>query len=109
MFSTPAAAMAHTDIDDVASSDMTDEQMLFETLSPAARHAISRLTVSTSMKRGQLLVDPSKPARSVLVIRSGFVREFTMLSDGRQLTTRIVGPGGVVGEHSAVEDPTAEI
>lgn len=54
------------------------------------------------LARGEYLYLPGDPARSVFLVRQGFVRLGRLLDSGREMTLELAGPGELVGEAAAL-------
>ena len=59
-------------------------------------------TVALGLDRGEYLYLPGDPARSVFLVRQGFLRVGRLLSSGGELTLDLAGPGEVLGEEAVL-------
>jgi CRP/FNR family transcriptional regulator len=59
-------------------------------------------TLALELQRGDYLYLPGDPARSVFLVREGFVRLGRLLDSGGELTLEVAGPGEIVGEEAVM-------
>jgi len=78
----------------------------FRALSPNQLDRIRPLLVEKRISRGRVLFFEGKPADYLWAIRRGEVRLYKSSSDGRITTLDTVGPGGIFGAVSALEEGT---
>jgi CRP/FNR family transcriptional regulator len=82
-----------------------DEQMLLGRLDPGERVSVETHAVALRASINEVVFSPTQPTTSLMIVRRGVVREYIALADGRELTIRVVGPGGIVGEHALGSTP----
>ncbi|MHC4138188.1 MAG: Crp/Fnr family transcriptional regulator [Planctomycetota bacterium] len=78
----------------------------FRALTPDQLERIHPLLVEKRIVRGRVLFFEGKPAEYLWTIRRGEVRLYKSSSDGRITTLETIGPGGIFGAVSALEEGT---
>jgi len=78
----------------------------FRALTPDQLDRIRPLLVEKRILRGRVLFFEGKPADYLWAIRRGEVRLYKSSSDGRITTLETIGPGGIFGAVSALEEGT---
>lgn len=78
----------------------------FRALEPDRLDRIRPLLVEKRIARGRVLFFEGKPADYLWTIRRGEVRLYKSSSDGRITTLETLGPGGIFGAVSALEEGT---
>jgi CRP/FNR family transcriptional regulator len=81
-----------------------EEAEFFRALSPEQLDRTRALVVEKRIIRGRVLFFEGKPAEYLWAIRRGEVRLYKSSSDGRITTLDTVGPGGIFGAVSALEE-----
>jgi CRP/FNR family transcriptional regulator len=76
----------------------------FRALTPDQLNRIQPLLVEKRILRGRVLFFEGKPADYLWAIRRGEVRLYKSSSDGRITTLETIGPGGIFGAVSALEE-----
>jgi CRP/FNR family transcriptional regulator len=76
----------------------------FRALTPDQLGRIQPLLVEKRILRGRVLFFEGKPADYLWAIRRGEVRLYKSSSDGRITTLETIGPGGIFGAVSALEE-----
>ena len=76
----------------------------FRALTPDQLDRIQPLLVEKRILRGRVLFFEGKPAEYLWAIRRGEVRLYKSSSDGRITTLETIGPGGIFGAVSALEE-----
>jgi CRP/FNR family transcriptional regulator len=76
----------------------------FRALTPDQLDRIQPLLVEKRILRGRVLFFEGKPADYLWAIRRGEVRLYKSSSDGRITTLETIGPGGIFGAVSALEE-----
>jgi CRP-like cAMP-binding protein len=76
----------------------------FRALPPEQLKRIEALLVEKRILRGRVLFFEGKPAEYLWAIRRGDVRLYKSSSDGRITTLESIGPGGIFGAVSALEE-----
>lgn len=74
------------------------EMDLFADLSATEMQAIADAAPMRKVDRGVLLYAPHRPVEVLHIVKAGRVRVYRTASDGRSLTTAIVGPGELFGQ-----------
>ncbi|MDS1270279.1 Crp/Fnr family transcriptional regulator [Lipingzhangella sp. LS1_29] len=74
------------------------EVELFADLSPAEMEAIGAQAPAEEMRSGEIVYSPGTRAATLYIVKSGQVRLYRILPDGRTVTTGIAGPGTIFGE-----------
>jgi CRP/FNR family transcriptional regulator len=81
-----------------------EEAEFFRALAPDQLDRTRALVVEKRIVRGRVLFFEGKPAEYLWAIRRGEVRLYKSSSDGRITTLDTVGPGGIFGAVSALEE-----
>jgi CRP/FNR family transcriptional regulator, cyclic AMP receptor protein len=74
------------------------EMDLFADLSEVEMQAIATAAPMRKVDRGVLLYAPHRPLEVLYIVKAGRVRVYRTASDGRSLTTAILGPGELFGQ-----------
>lgn len=91
-------ARAPAGIEETARTWRLSEMDLFADLSEAEMQAIADAAPMRKVDRGALLYAPHRPVEVLYIVKQGRVRVYRTASDGRSLTTAIVGPGQLFGQ-----------
>jgi CRP/FNR family cyclic AMP-dependent transcriptional regulator len=75
---------------------------LFQDLSQREAAAIGARAPLRTVDAGQVVYEPLRPVEALFIVKRGLVRLFRVLSDGRTVTTAVLGPGTVFGEMHAL-------
>ncbi|OZM57388.1 cAMP-binding protein [Lottiidibacillus patelloidae] len=73
---------------------------LFEEMPMDELEAIDHISEMQPMKKGNLILGPTKPNRALYLLKKGNVRLYRSSEDGKQLTVDLLGDGNVFGETS---------
>lgn len=73
------------------------EMQLFADLDETETAAIAAAAPMREVARGELLAGPHRPVEILYIVKGGRVRLYRTASDGRSLTTAILGPGELFG------------
>ncbi|MCV2488735.1 Crp/Fnr family transcriptional regulator [Geodermatophilus sp. YIM 151500] len=74
------------------------EVALFRDLSRREMAALAAAAPMRTVAAGQVVYDPSRPVSVLFIVKSGRLRLYRVLPDGRTVTTALPGPGAVFGE-----------
>lgn len=88
------------------STDVTDILRATDLLGSASAADLDAIVAASrerTFRRGQILFSAGDPGGTVIVVISGRVNVVVRSADGGELTLTVLGPGGVLGELSAVD------
>jgi CRP/FNR family transcriptional regulator, cyclic AMP receptor protein len=74
------------------------EVSLFRDLSRREMAAMAAAAPRRTVRAGQVVFDPGRPLTVLFIVKSGRLRTYRVLRDGRTVTTAVVGPGSVFGQ-----------
>jgi CRP-like cAMP-binding protein len=73
---------------------------LFDELPMGELKIIDQMSNMQPMKKGTIILNPSKPLHALFMLKKGNVRLYRSNEDGKQLTVDLLGDGNIFGETS---------
>ena len=81
---------------------ITKNDCFFSDLKPEALEELKRIRIINSIKKGEVIFSERQTPKGIYIVCSGRVKIYKLTRSGQQLTTRLAGPGDILGYRSLI-------